>query len=112
MRATTMKVLNLRKEVKMSKTAPKCKWCDSPATKKEYRELNGVTSKIPCCDVCSELSTEFLRMKPEEKVKVLLEERKWYSDFADAVQANHRVYESACEYADEKQAEREGDEDE
>lgn len=31
---------------------------------------------------------------------------KWFNNFADAVQGNHRVYESACEYADEQEAKR------
>jgi hypothetical protein len=43
----------------------------------------------------------------EKKIKKLEKQLKWFSDFADCVQGNHRAYETACEYADEEEAERE-----
>ena len=44
---------------KMSKL-PKCFWCGKEVTKKDYRTIDGITSKIFTCDECSNLSTEYL----------------------------------------------------
>lgn len=39
---------------------PKCKWCDNDAERSDYREIDGVTSKIKTCCECFELDTMHL----------------------------------------------------
>jgi hypothetical protein len=100
-----MKALSLRKEANMNK-APNCKWCGKPANHPEYREIDGITSKVPTCFLCSKYSTEFLLLPDNEKVYQLMKELDWFNDFADSVQANHRVYDNACEWAEEQKEEK------
>jgi hypothetical protein len=42
------------------KQAPKCQWCPSDATQIDYREVDGITSKILTCPDCFKLSTKYL----------------------------------------------------
>jgi hypothetical protein len=49
---------------------------------------------------------EFNSLPAEEQVKQLKKTLEWYNDFANCVQGNHRMYETACEYADEQEKER------
>ena len=44
----------------MSDKRPKCAWCDNQATRPDYRTIDGMTSKIPSCDDCFEISTKAL----------------------------------------------------
>lgn len=53
-----------------------------------------------------EYTEEFNNLPAEEQVKQLKKTLEWYNDFANAVQGDHRTYEYACEYADEKESER------
>ena len=53
-----------------------------------------------------EYSEEFNALPAEEQVKQLKKTLEWFNDFADAVQGDRSTYESACEYADEKESER------
>lgn len=53
-----------------------------------------------------EYTEEFNSLPAEEQVKQLKKTLEWYNDFANSVQGDHRTYENACEYADEKEAER------
>ncbi len=39
---------------------PKCFWCSKTATRKDYREIDGITSKILTCEKCVKISTESL----------------------------------------------------
>jgi hypothetical protein len=39
---------------------PRCKWCLHNAVRNDYREIDGVTSKILTCDFCFNKSTEYL----------------------------------------------------
>jgi hypothetical protein len=42
----------------------KCYWCEKPAKKWDYRELDGeVVHKIPSCTECFFKDTFFLRLK-------------------------------------------------
>lgn len=43
-----------------SKKAVKCKWCKNQATQKDYREIDGITSKINSCNSCLNISTKTL----------------------------------------------------
>ena len=43
----------------------------------------------------------------ENELENLKKQLQWFNDFADVVQYNHRVYEDACEQANEKEEERE-----
>ena len=46
-------------------------------------------------------------MKSKDKLIEEMEKKlAWFNDFADCVQGNHRVYDIACEYAEEMEAER------
>jgi len=38
----------------------KCHWCERDAERFDYREVDGMTSKIKSCTVCFEISTERL----------------------------------------------------
>jgi hypothetical protein len=38
----------------------KCKWCGKDATTIDYREVDGMTSKIKSCDECYKLDTKYL----------------------------------------------------
>lgn len=38
----------------------KCHWCERDAERIDYREIDGMVSKIPSCSVCFEISTERL----------------------------------------------------
>lgn len=38
----------------------RCYWCNSKAVRRDYREINGTTSKILSCEKCVNLSTAFL----------------------------------------------------
>ena len=42
------------------KQAPKCDWCPSDATQIDYREVDGITSKVLTCPDCLKLSTKYL----------------------------------------------------
>jgi hypothetical protein len=95
-----------------AKTKPDCKFCGKPADLMDYREVDTITSKVPSCNSCKNLSTEFLYSTPEEKIEMLRKQLKWFNDFADCVQHNHRVYDNACEHADELEIERNPEEDE
>ena len=45
--------------------------------------------------------------KKDQEIENLKKQLAWFNDFADCVQGNHRAYDIACEYADEKEAEKE-----
>jgi hypothetical protein len=47
----------------MEKINPKCYWCDSQATKIDYRCIDGITSKIISCEECFDVSTKKLLKK-------------------------------------------------
>lgn len=49
---------------------------------------------------------EFKKLSKDEKLKEMEKLLDWYEDFADCVQSNHRAYETACEYANDMEAER------
>ena len=53
-----------------------------------------------------EYTEEFNALPAQEQVKQLKKTLEWFNDFADAVQGDRSAYDSACEYADEKEAER------
>lgn len=42
------------------KTNRKCHWCTNDAERLDYREVDGMTSKIVTCNECFEISTEHL----------------------------------------------------
>lgn len=48
---------------------PKCYWCDKPAEVKDYREIDGITSKILSCMECAHISTASLIKKQKRKSK-------------------------------------------
>jgi len=41
----------------------KCYWCNNEAEGTDYRDFNGVVSKIHTCKKCFEISTEHLRKR-------------------------------------------------
>jgi len=52
----------------MNKKEPKCAWCESQATRLDYRSIDGVTSKLPSCDECINVSTKkLLKLKYQTK---------------------------------------------
>ena len=53
----------------------KCHWCDKKATKTDYREVDGITSKIVTCNECAGLSTEYLVTRRYDKLVTSLEEK-------------------------------------
>jgi len=58
------KILNKLTE---TKKPPRCYWCNSRAVRRDYRTIDGTTSKIPSCDKCVWLSTEYLLEREERK---------------------------------------------
>jgi len=49
------------------------------------------------------------KMNKDQEIKNLKKQLAWFKDFADCVQGDHRTYDIACEYADELEVEREGE---
>ena len=47
-----------------------------------------------------------------KEIEKLKKQLAWFEDFAECVQADHRTYSTECEYADDMEAEREGEEEE
>ncbi len=48
----------------------KCHWCTKDAERIDYREVDGMTSKIVTCNECFEISTEHLiKLQNEKKGK-------------------------------------------
>lgn len=47
----------------------KCHWCTKDAERLDYREVDGMTSKIVTCNECFEISTEHLVKLNNEKMK-------------------------------------------
>lgn len=56
---------------KDDKKVRKCSWCEQDATTQDYREVDGMVSKIFSCHKCFNLSTEYLlnRKYPPIKTK-------------------------------------------
>lgn len=48
----------------------KCKWCSEPATIRDYREIDNITSKIPSCNKCYNLSTEHLLLEARKATEL------------------------------------------
>jgi hypothetical protein len=93
----------------MDKKAPKCKYCKNTADFMDYREVDGVVSKIPSCKICQGYSNNFhYNPDKDEKIRQLIRQIEWYNNFANAVQWDHRTYDNACEYADEQEIEKYG----
>jgi len=46
----------------------KCHWCDNTATRPDYREVDGMTSKVPTCEVCFALNTNYVLKKKQGKI--------------------------------------------
>jgi hypothetical protein len=59
MRVKRMKRMNI-KMMKTNNKTPKCNWCPNDAVQVDYREIDGMTSKILTCPDCFNLSTKFL----------------------------------------------------
>lgn len=53
----------------------KCHWCDNVASVKDYREVDGVTSKINSCIACMNLSTEYLIQRRYDEYVAKLKEK-------------------------------------
>ncbi len=49
----------------------KCKYCENKATKKDYREWDGVTGSEPVCDDCFNINNEGLLNRRHEVDKAL-----------------------------------------
>jgi len=45
-----------------------CKWCKNDATISDYREIDGITSKVHSCESCFGLSTDFLLARRDKEV--------------------------------------------
>lgn len=42
------------------KKVAKCKWCSNDAELSDYRNIDGMVSKIPSCRICFTKSTDYL----------------------------------------------------
>lgn len=52
------------------KSKRKCHWCPKDAERVDYREVDGMTSKIVTCSECFEISTEHLiKLQNEQRIK-------------------------------------------
>ena len=49
-------------------STPRCKWCENQATRPDYRTIDGMTSKIPSCDECFNISTDALLKRNQKPV--------------------------------------------
>ena len=54
---------------KDEKTVHMCSWCEQDATTKDYREVDGVLSKMLSCDKCFNLSTKYLLKRKYPPIK-------------------------------------------
>jgi len=61
----------------------KCKWCENPAEVIDYREIDGITSKVPSCGKCVDISTKYLLFLQNNKVLYETAKKVWYDIFTN-----------------------------
>ena len=94
-----------------NRKTPRCHWCKSDAERIDYREVDGITSKIATCNFCVSMSTKYLlarRYKPRPdsihldkliEIHSISYNHIWYEVHVDATE-ERKIFETFAEYGE------------